>query len=39
MRSVALWRGAGLAVLLAVAALIPLASNVVLTEVIVLVLM
>jgi branched-chain amino acid transport system permease protein len=39
MRSVALWRGAGLAVLLAVAALIPLDGNVVLTQVGVLVLM
>ncbi len=39
MRSLALWRGAGLAVLLAVAALIPLGGNVVLTEVGVLVLM
>jgi branched-chain amino acid transport system permease protein len=39
MRSPVLWRGAGLAVLLAVAALIPLGSNVVLTEVGVLVLM
>ncbi len=32
MRSMALWRGAGLAVLLAVAVLIPLGSNVVLTR-------
>jgi len=39
MRSLALWRGAGLAVLLAVAALIPLGNDVVLTEVGVLVLM
>ena len=39
MRSLALWRAAGLAVLLAVAALIPLAGNVVLTQVGVLVLM
>jgi branched-chain amino acid transport system permease protein len=39
MRSLVLWRAAGLAVLLAVAALIPLASDVVLTEVGVLVLM
>jgi branched-chain amino acid transport system permease protein len=39
MRSLALWRGAGLAVLLAVAALVPLDGNVVLTQVGVLVLM
>jgi len=39
MRSVALWRGAGLAVLLAVIALVPLDGNVVLTQVGVLVLM
>ena len=39
MRSLALWRGAGLAVLLAVAVLIPLDGNIVLTEVGVLVLM
>ena len=39
MRSLALWRGVGLAVLLAVAALIPLRNDVVLTEVGVLVLM
>src|SRR5215472_3103240 len=39
MRSLALWRAAGLAVLLAVVALVPLAGNVVLTEVGVLVLM
>src|SRR5215470_2535912 len=39
MRSLALWRAAGLAVLLAVTALIPLGGNVVLTQVGVLVLM
>ena len=39
MRSVALWRGAGLAVLLAVVALVPLAGNIELTQVGVLVLM
>src|SRR6516225_6019948 len=39
MRSLALWRGAGLAVLLGVAALIPLDGNVELTQVGVLVLM
>jgi branched-chain amino acid transport system permease protein len=39
MRSLALWRGAGLAVLLAVAALVPLDGNVLLTQVGVLVLM
>jgi len=39
MRSLVLWRGAGLAVLLAVAALIPLDGNVVLTQVGVLVLL
>jgi branched-chain amino acid transport system permease protein len=39
MRSLALWRAAGLAVLLAVAALVPLDGNVVLTQVGVLVLM
>jgi len=39
MKSLALWRGVGLAVLLAVAALIPLDGNVVLTQVGVLVLM
>ena len=39
MRSLALWRGAGLAVLLAVAALVPLDGNVVLTQVGVLVLL
>jgi len=39
MRSLALWRGAGLAVLLAVVALVPLDGNVVLTQVGVLVLM
>ena len=39
MRSLALWRGAGLAVLLAVVALVPLAGNVQLTQVGVLVLM
>ena len=39
MRSLALWRGAGLAVLLAVVALVPLAGNIQLTQVGVLVLM
>ena len=39
MRSLALWRGAGLAVLLAVVALVPLAGNIELTQVGVLVLM
>ena len=39
MRSLALWRAAGLAVLLAVVAVIPLDNNVVLTQVGVLVLM